>query len=118
MWLLVVAGFGGLLPGGLFLYWLVLDSGTLAAALSDRLALAFFVDLLGSTGLLAYLFARKAPGPLKWPWFVGLSLLGTLWFGLALYLWLNWRRAPEPRPPFAAWWGAGAATSDPIQEPR
>lgn len=106
MWLLIVAAFGMLLPNGLFLYWLFHDYSSLSAALSDRLALAFVLDVFGSTGLLAYLFARKPLGPVKWPWFLVLSLLGTLCFSIPLYLWLNWRRAPGPRPAFISWWRA------------
>ena len=106
MWLLVVAALGMLLPGGMFLYWLFHDNSSLSAALSDRFALAFLLDLLGSTALLTYLFARKPVGPVRWPWFLGLTLAGTLCFSIPFYLWLNWRRAPEPRPSFAAWWRA------------
>jgi hypothetical protein len=104
MGLLLVAAFGMLLPNGLFLYWLIYDFTSLSAALSDKAALAFALDVFGSTGLLAHLFARKPVGPVRWPWFLVLSLLGTLCFGIPLYLWLNWRRAPEPRPSFASWW--------------
>ena len=106
MWLLPVAVIGLLAPGGLFLYWLVHDYSSLAVALSDRMAIAFFLDLLMSMSVLAYLFARRPLGPVKWPWFILLSLLGTLAFGIALFIWLNWRRVPEPRPSFAAWWRA------------
>ena len=42
------------------------------------MAIAFFVDLLLSTFLLSYLFACKPIGPIKWPWFLAMSLLGTL----------------------------------------
>jgi hypothetical protein len=66
------------------------------------MALAFFVDLLMSTFLLAYLFARKPLGPVKWPWFLVLSLPGTLAFSIPLFIWLNWRGAPAPRASFAA----------------
>ena len=106
MWLILVAVVGNLVPGGLFLYWLRNDYSSLSAALSDRLALAFFLDLLISTLVLACLFARKPIGPVKWPWFVALSLLGTLAFSIPLFIWLNWRRAPAPRPGFAEWWSA------------
>jgi hypothetical protein len=106
MWLVLLAVVGLLAPGGLFLYWLINDYTSLSAALSDRMAVAFFLDLLISTVLLAYLFAKRPPGPVKWPWFVALSLVGTLAFGIPLFLWLNWRRAPTPRPSFAAWWRA------------
>jgi len=104
MWLILVAVVGMLVPGGLFLYWLVNDYSSWSAALSDRMALAFFIDLLMSTFLLAYLFARKPLGPVKWPWFVALSLLGTLAFAIPLFIWLNWRSAPEPKTSFDAWW--------------
>jgi len=106
MWLVLLAVVGLLAPGGLFLYWLINDYTSLSAALSDRMAVAFFLDLLMSTFLLAYLFSQRPPGPVKWPWFVALSLVGTLAFGIPLFLWLNWRRAPTPRPSFAAWWRA------------
>ena len=105
MWLLVIAAFGMVIPNGLFLYWVLHDFTSLSAALSDRLALAFTLDVFASTFLLAYLFARKRLGPYKWPWFVGLCLLGTLCFGIPLYLWLNWQSVPEPRPSFSEWWG-------------
>ena len=42
--------------------------------------------------LLAVYFARHPLGPIRWPWFVVLSLLGGLGFGLPLYYWLNTRR--------------------------
>lgn len=103
-WLLVVAALGMLLPNGLFLYWLLHDFSSLGAALSDKLALAFGLDVFGATFFLTYLFARKPVGPVRWPWFLGLSLVGTLCFSLPLYLWLNWRRAPKPGTSFSAWW--------------
>jgi len=106
MWLVFLAIIGLLAPGGLFLSWLLNDYSSLSAALSDRMALAFFLDLLISTFLLSYLFARKPLGPVKWHWFLALSLLGTLAFGIPLFIWLNWRCAPAPRPRFAAWWRA------------
>ncbi len=80
--LILLAAIGLLAPGGLFLYWLLNDYSSLSAALSDRMALAFLLDLLMSTFLLAYLFAKRPLGPVKWPWFVALSLLGTLAFSI------------------------------------
>jgi hypothetical protein len=106
MWLLFLAVIGNLGPGGLTLFWLFHDYSSLSAALADRLALAFLLDLVMSTFLLAYLFARKPLGPVKWPWFVALTFLGTLAFSIPLFLWLNWRRAPAPKPSFADWWRA------------
>ena len=106
MWLIVLAVIGNIIPGGIFLYGLFHDHSSISAALSDRMALAFFLDLVISTFFLAYLFARKPIGPVKWPSFVALSLLGTLAFAIPLFLWLNWRRTPTPRPEFAEWWRA------------
>ena len=106
MGLLVVAVFGILVPNALFVYWLLNDFTTVSAALSDRLALAFTLDVFASMFVLAYLFARKPLGPYRWPWFVGLCLVGTLCFGIPMYLWLNWRAVPEPRPSVTEWWRA------------
>ena len=91
MWRLLIAGLGLVLPQGLFAYWFLHDATTLQAALQDRLALAFVVDVLVSTGVLAAYFARHPAGRCRWPWFVVFSLLGTLAFGVALYWWLNTR---------------------------
>jgi hypothetical protein len=88
-WLRVFVVLGFVAPGGLFLYWAANDFTTLAAALHDRLALAFIADVLITTGALTVYFAKRPPGLYRWPWFLALSLLGTLAFGLALYLWLN-----------------------------
>lgn len=106
VWLILLALAGNLVPGGLFMYSLLNDYPSLAAAFSDRLALAFFIDLAISTLLLAWLLAQKPLGPVKWPWFVFLSFFGTLAFAIPLFLWLNWRRAPDPRPNFRDWWRA------------
>ncbi len=106
VWLVLLALVGNLVPGGLFLYSLFNDYPSLAAAFSDRLALAFLIDLVMSTFLLAWLFAQKPLGPVKWPWFVVLTFLGTLAFAIPSFLWLNWRRAPAPRPAFSDWWRA------------
>jgi hypothetical protein len=93
-------------PGLLSIYAFVADYGSLLDALSNKLALAFFLDLLITTAFLAILFARRPPGPIKWPWFVALSLLGTVAFAVPAYLWLNWRQLPHPRPSFSSWWRA------------
>ena len=104
MWLIVLAVIGLLAPGGLFLLWVHHDYTTLSAALADWLAMAYFLDLVMATILLAYLFARKPIGPVKWYWFIPMAPLGTLAFAIPFFMWLNWRRVPEPRPAFAAWW--------------
>ena len=106
MWLLVIAAFGMIVPNGLFVWWLATEFTSVSAALSDKLALAFTLDVFVSTFLLTYLFAKKRLGPYGWPWFLGLCLLGTLSFGIPMYLWLNWRSVPEPRPSVSDWWRA------------
>ena len=106
MWLLLAALVGMLGPGGLFLVWLLDDFSSLSAALSDRMALAFFLDLALSTFFLAYLFAVKPLGRVRWPWFLAFSFLGTLAFAVPLFVWLNWRCVPAPRPSFGTWWRA------------
>src|SRR5262245_35268863 len=71
--------------------------------LSDKMAVAFFLDLLMATFFFGYVFARKPLGPVRWPWFIALSLLGTLAFSIPLFVWLNWRSAPAPRPNVGTW---------------
>ena len=90
-WLLILAAVGFALPSVLFLYWVVRDFTSVTAALHDRLALAFIADVFITLGVLAGYFAQFPPGRYKWPWLVGLSLLGTLAFGIAAYLWMNTR---------------------------
>ena len=104
MWLVPLALVGLLVPGGLFLYWVFTGYTSLSAALADTMALAFALDLVISTFVLAYFFARHPIGPVKWYWFLLLSFGGTLAFGIPLYIWLNWSRVPAPRPSIAAWW--------------
>ena len=104
MWLLPIAAFGFFVPNGLFLHWLLNEFTSVGAALSDRLALAFMLDVLVATAVLTYLAATKPLGRIRWPWFLLLSFLGGLGFSIPLYLWLNWRAAPDRGASFAAWW--------------
>ena len=91
MWLPIVAFLGLLIGDGLFVYWLVFDYHGLDAVWSDRLALSFMVDALLTLVILTVHFAKHPPGPLRWPWFVLLSLVGGLCFGVPFYWWLNKR---------------------------
>ncbi len=91
MWLLVAALFGLVVPNGLFVMWLLTEFDGIGAILSNRLALAFMLEAMLLLVLLAVYFARHPLGPIRWPWFVVLSLLGGLGFGLPLYYWLNTR---------------------------
>ena len=95
MWLLVIAAFGFLVPNGFFIYWLFVDFNGLHQVLSDRLALGFILDVFVAMLLLAWHYARRPIGPVRWPWFIVLSLLGGLGFSLPLYWWLNARSTPS-----------------------
>ena len=91
MWLLMVAFLGLVVGDGLFVLWLVRDFRGVAPVLQDRLALSFIIDALLTLLVLTVHFARRPPGPVRWPWFLVLSLLGGLCFGLPFYWWLNTR---------------------------
>lgn len=92
MWLLAIAAVGFLVPNGIFIYWLLVEFSGLRAVLQDRLALGFILDVFLALILLAVYFAKRPIGPVRWYWFVVLSLLGGLGFSLPLYYWLNQRR--------------------------
>jgi len=95
--LLAVAAFGLVVPNGLFVYWLLNEFSGVRAVLENRLALAFMIDALMVVGLLSLLFARRPPGPVRWPWFVVLSIVGGLGFSIPFFYWLNLRRAGPER---------------------
>ena len=108
MWLLVVAAFGFLVPNGFFIHWLMAGDKSLDAVLRNELALGFMIDCALTMVLLAWLFAVRPLGRVRWPWFVVLSLAGGLAFSIPLYLWLNRRLSGDPKASFGAWWrGAG-----------
>jgi len=98
MWLLAIAIFGLVVPNGLFLYWAAVEFSTVGEVLANRLAVAFMIDAFMALGLLAYLFAVRPLGPVRWPWFVLLSLVGGLGFSIPFYVWLN-RRLERHRQP-------------------
>jgi hypothetical protein len=93
--LLGIAVFGLLVPNNLFLYAWLRDPNGCGGAAHNLLALAFMLDAFIAMGLLAYFFAVKPIGTVKWYWFVLVSILGGLGFGLPLYWWLNERRKPQ-----------------------
>lgn len=95
MKLLIVAFFGLIVGDGLFLYWLIHDYHGIGAVLADRLALSFMADALLTLAILTVYFARTRPGPVRWGWFVVLSLVGGLCFGVPFFWWLNTRRADQ-----------------------
>lgn len=91
-WVVLIAAFGLLVPNGLLIYWLVVEFTGLTAVLDNHLATAFILDALLTLVLLAYWFAQKPVGPVRWYWFVLLSLVGGPVFGLPAYWWLNRRQ--------------------------
>ena len=96
-WLLIAALFGITVPNGLFIYWLLVEYNGLAAVLQDKLAVAFILDAFLSLGLIAVYLARHPIGPVRWPAFVALSIIGGLGFSLPFYYWLNVRAAERGR---------------------
>jgi hypothetical protein len=93
MLLLLVALFGLLVPNGFFLYWLLNEYHGIGAIVADHLAMGFILDAFMATILLAVYFARRPIGPVRWPVFVILSILGGLGFSLPLYWWMNTRQS-------------------------
>jgi len=91
MWLLVIALFGLLVPNGYFLYWLCTEYRGIGPVVQNHLALGFILGATLATGLLCFHYAKRPIGRLRWPWFLLMSLVGGLGFGLPLYWWLNAR---------------------------
>jgi hypothetical protein len=97
MWLLAAALFGLVVPNGLFLHWVATEYHGFGAVLDDRLAVAFILDATMALLLVSAYFARHPIGPVRWTWFVVLSLAGGLGFSLPFYWWLNMRRTSGTR---------------------
>ena len=91
MWLLAVALFGLFVPNGIFVYWLLTEFNGVGAVVDNKLALAFIIEAFLVLGIMAVYFARNPVGPVKWYWFVVLSLIGGLGFGIPFYYWWNRR---------------------------
>lgn len=91
MALLLIALFGLFVPNGIFIYWLFTEFSSLGDVINNRLALGFIIEAFLVLGLLAYWFAKNPPGKIRWYWFVLLSLIGGLGFGLPFYYWLSKR---------------------------
>ncbi|HEV7643289.1 MAG TPA: hypothetical protein VGO50_05035 [Pyrinomonadaceae bacterium] len=91
MILLLVAFFGLLVPNGIFIYWLIYEHKHISDFWDNRLALAFIIEAAMLFLIFTVYFARRPIGRYKWYWFVILSLIGGLGFGLPFYWWLNKR---------------------------
>ena len=98
MWLPLVALFGLIVPNGLFVHWLLTGYHGVGPMLENQLALSFMLDVLLVLVILCVYFARRPIGPIRWPWFLLLSLLGGLGFSLPLYYWLNHRETSPAGP--------------------
>lgn len=92
MWLLIVALFGLIVPNGIFIYWLFFEFNSVAEVMRDKLAVAFIIDAFMSMVVLAWWFAAKPIGKVRWYWFVVFSLVGGLGFSIPFYFWLNDRK--------------------------
>jgi hypothetical protein len=98
MFLLVVSALGFVAGNGLFVYWLLFEFPGWAAIAANHLAVAFIIDAFLTLIVLAVWFAQRPIGPIRWTWFVALSIIGGLCFGLPFYLWLNGRTRPLEAP--------------------
>jgi hypothetical protein len=94
--LLVVALFGLVVPNNMFVYASLHDSSGCGALAHNLLASSFMLDAFLAMGVLAYFFAVRPIGSVKWYWFVLMSLFGGMAFSLPLYWWLNLRRQTIP----------------------
>jgi hypothetical protein len=92
MWLLIIALFGLIVPNGIFIYWLFTEFNGVAGVLENKLAVAFIIDAFLAMFLLAWWFAAKPIGRVRWYWFIVLSIIGGLGFSIPFYWWLNERK--------------------------
>lgn len=95
-WLVALAGFGFVAVNGAFLYGLIAQPGSLRAALTNPISLAFLVEALLMLVALAYLLGKWGVSRLSWGWFLLLSLLGSMAFALPVVLLWRGRRASPP----------------------
>ena len=89
--LLAVALLGLVVPNNMFLYASLHDRNGCGSMAHNLLASSFMLDAFLAMGVLAYFFAVRPIGAVRWYWFVLLSLLGGMAFSLPLYWWLNSR---------------------------
>jgi len=96
MWLLIIALFGLIVPNGIFIYWLFNEFNGVAGVFENKLAVAFIIDAFLAMFLLAWWFAAKPIGRVRWYWFIVLSIIGGLGFSIPFYWWLNDKRSRIP----------------------
>jgi hypothetical protein len=93
--LVALAGFGFVVPNGVFLYYFVKDPGLLRAAIANPLALTFMLEAVFLLALLAWLVARAGLRRPSAPVFVVLSLIGSLAFSVPATLYLALKPATK-----------------------
>jgi hypothetical protein len=91
MLMILVAIVGLLFPNGIYAFWLFAKFDSIGEAAHDRLAVSIFVELLAATLLVAYQFRVNRLGHVRVRWFLILSFVGGLGFGIPIYYWLNKR---------------------------
>lgn len=91
MLLLFVALLGFLFPNGLYLYWVSTRFDSVGAALSNELAVGFIIEAIIATMIVAYRFHVSPLGKVRIHWFIILSLVGGVGFGIPAFYWLNKR---------------------------
>ncbi|NUM79450.1 hypothetical protein HUU42_01490 [bacterium] len=87
--LLAISLFGLLVPNGIFLYYVVVEFRSLSEVVNNSLAVAFMIDALMATALIAWWYFQNPLGRYSWKVFVGLSLLGGLGFSLPFFYFIN-----------------------------
>ncbi len=93
-WLVTLAVIGFVAVNGAFFYGLLARPGSLKAALTNPISLAFLVEALLMLGALAYLLGKWGVSRLSWAWFLFLSLVGSMAFALPVVLLWRGRGAP------------------------
>ena len=92
-WLTALAVIGFVAVNGAFLYGLLAQPGSLRAALTNPISLAFLAEALLMLIALAYLLGKWGVSRMSWRWFLFISLLGSLAFALPVVLLWRGRRA-------------------------
>lgn len=83
LWFVALAGLVGM--NGAFLYGMT-QPDLVRRTLGNPLAVAFVAEAFVLMGVLAWLLTKWGTARLRWPWFVGLSLLGSMAFALPVVL--------------------------------
>ena len=91
-WLTALAVFGFVAVNGAFFYGLLAMPGSLRAALTNPISLAFLVEALLILAALAYFLGKWGVSRLSWRWFLFLSLVGSMAFALPVVLLWRGRR--------------------------